>query len=378
MTGIQPPERVETVVIGGGQAGLAVGYHLAGRGQRFTILEAAARVGTSWRNRWDGLRLFTPAMFDGLPGMAFPGPRYGLPSKDDVADYLEAYAARFRLPVLTGIRGDRLIRSETHDGWLVVTGHRPIEATQVVIATGAFARPKVPAFAGELDPEITQLHASEYRNPSQLRDGPVLVVGASNSGAEIAISASRDHPTLLSGRDTGKMPMRPESRLARIFDPPFWFFINHVVKAQSFIGRKVRPAVVDHGGPLERIWPEDLEAAGVERVFARTVGVRDGLPLLDGGRVVDVANVIWCTGFKPDFEWVQPSISGPDGWPVHVRGVVTGVSGLFVVGLPFLYSGASSLLGGVGRDAAYIADRIAARTATAPAPQARGSAAVAR
>jgi putative flavoprotein involved in K+ transport len=259
-----------------------------------------------------------------------------------------------------------------------VTGHRPIEATQVVIATGACARPKVPAFAAELDPGITQLHASEYRNPSQLRDGPVLVVGASNSGAEIAMSASHDHRTLLSGRDTGKMPMRPESVLARIFDPPFWFFLNHVVKAQSAIGRKVRPAVVDHGGPLERIWPEDLEAAGVERDFARTVGVRDGLPLLDGGRVVDVANVIWCTGFKPDFEWVQPPITGPDGWPVHVRGVVTGVSGLFVVGLPFLYSGGSSLLGGVGRDAAFIADRIAARTATAPALQARESAAVAR
>ena len=378
MTDTRPPERIETVVIGGGQAGLAVGYHLARRGQRFVILEAAERVGTSWRNRWDGLRLFTPAMLDGLPGMAFPASRFALPTKDDVADYLEAYAARFELPIRTGVRVDRLIRNQTGDGWQVVAGDVRMEAAQVVIATGAFARPRIPDFAGDLDSGITQLHASEYRNPSQLGDGPVLIVGASNSGAEIAMSTVRTHQTLLSGRDTGKMPMRPGSLLARLFDPPFWLFINHVVKAHSAIGRKVRPAVVDHGGPLERIWPEDLAAAGVERVVARTVGVRDGLPLLDGGRVVDVANVIWCTGFKPDFAWVRPAITGPDGWPVHLRGVVTGVAGLYVVGLPFLYSGASSLLGGVGRDAAFIADRIVATPAREPARRARGSAAIAR
>jgi putative flavoprotein involved in K+ transport len=254
------PERVETVVIGGGQAGLAVGYHLHGAASR-SHPRAAGRVGTSWRNRWDGLRLFTPAMFDGLPGW-LPGPRYCLPSRMTWRTTWEAHAARFQAPGPDWDPGRSTHSLEHDDGWLVVAGDRRMAATQVVIATGAFTRPKVPDFAAELDPGITQLHASEYRNPSQLRDGPVLVVGASNSGAEIAMSASHDHRTLLSGRDTGKMPMRPESRLARIFDPPFWFFINHVVKAQSAIGRRVRPVIVDHGGPLERIWPRTSRLPG--------------------------------------------------------------------------------------------------------------------
>jgi putative flavoprotein involved in K+ transport len=251
-----------------------------------------------------------------------------------------------------------------------------MEATQLVIATGAYVRPRIPAFAVDLDKAIKQLHASQYRSAAQLQDGPVLVVGASNSGAEIAMSAARDHRTVLSGRDTGTMPVRPESRLARLFDPPFWFFINHIVKADSAFGRKARSTIVDHGGPLERIRLEDLVEAGVERAVARTVGVRDGLPMLDDGRILDVTNVVWCTGFMPDFGWVDPPMTGPDGWPVHVRGVVTGVSGLFVVGLPFLYSAASSLLGGVGRDAAFIAERIAARGTTAPSHAHRTSAAV--
>jgi putative flavoprotein involved in K+ transport len=356
-------ERFDIVVIGGGQAGLAVGYHLARAGQQFTILEAASRVGTSWRNRWDGLRLFSPARYDGLPGMRFPAPGHSLPSKDDVADYLEAYADRFELPVRTGTNVERLVRHETDDGWRVHVGTRQIVADRVVVATGAYHRPNIPAFATELDPGIRQLHASAYRNASQLLDGPVLVVGASNSGAEIAISTSRVHRTVLSGRDTGKMPVRPESRLARLFDPPFWFFINHVVRADTAIGRRARSSIVDHGGPLERVWPADLAAAGVERVFARATGVLDGMPLLDDGRIMDVRNVIWCTGFRPDFGWIEPPIVGPDGWPIHLRGVVTVVPGLYVIGLPFLASAASALLGGVGRDAAFVAAQIAARSA---------------
>jgi putative flavoprotein involved in K+ transport len=178
--------RTDVVVIGGGQAGLAVGYHLARCGQRFVILEANDQIGASWRNRWEGLRLFTSANHDGLPGLRFPAPGHTLPSKDDVADYLETYAAKFNLPVRTGVAVDRLTRDED-DGWLVLAGGRRFEASQVVIATGAYQRPKVPEFALELDPGILQLHASDYRSASQLRDGPVLVVGASNSGAEIAL-----------------------------------------------------------------------------------------------------------------------------------------------------------------------------------------------
>jgi putative flavoprotein involved in K+ transport len=232
-----------------------------------------------------------------------------------------------------------------------------------VVATGAYSRPRVPAFATELDPEIRQLHSSEYRNASQLHDGPVLVVGASNSGAEVAMTTAGGHRTVLSGPDKGTMPVRPESRLARVFDIGFWFFINHVATLDNPLGRKALPMVRDHGGPLERVWPADLEAAGVERITQRTVGVRDGRPVLADGRVLDVANVIWCTGFRPDFGSIRhPDVVGADGWPLHVRGISTTVPGLAFVGLPFLHSAASALLGGVGRDARHVVDELARGT----------------
>jgi putative flavoprotein involved in K+ transport len=187
----------------------------------------------------------------------------------------------------------------------------------------------------------------------------VLVVGASNSGAEIALIAAKDHRTVLSGRNVGKMPFRPEDRLARTFDTFFWFFVNHIATLDSPIGRKAAPSIRDHGLPLDRVRPADLAAAGVERTYARAVGARDGMPLLDDGRVVETANVVWATGFRPDHGWIHFPVTGPDGWPMQTRGVATSVPGLSFIGLPFMYRGASALLGGVGLDAAYLVDRMA-------------------
>ena len=378
MNSVGEPARFDAIVIGGGQAGLAVGHHLARRGVSFVILEAKDRIGNSWRSRWDGLRLFTPARYDGLPGLPFPAPAHALPTKDEVADYLVAYADRMDLPVRTGIRAAGLTRTDRGDAFHIDAGGQAFEAAEVVVATGAYQQPRVPAFASSLSPAIRQLHSSEYRNASQLLDGTVLVVGASNSGAEVAFDAARDHHVVLSGPDKGTMPIRPESRAARVFDPVFWFFINHIATLRTPIGRKALPIVRDHGGPLERIWPADLATAGVERVSARTVGAVDGLPVLDDGRIVEAANVVWCTGFRPEFAWIQLPVIGEDGWPMQVRGVVPSIPGLYFLGLPFLYSGASALLGGVGRDAAFIADRIAARASTTPLGRRTRSAAVAR
>jgi putative flavoprotein involved in K+ transport len=354
-------ERFETIIVGGGQAGLAVGYHLARRGRPFVILDAGEHIGDAWRSRWDGLRLFTAARYDGLPGMPFPGPRDALPTKDEVAEYLESYAARMGLAVRLGIQVTEIKAAEHGDGFRLDAEQHRFEAANVVIATGAYGSPRLPDFARDLDPRILQLHSSEYRTPAQLREGAVLVVGASNSGAEIALGAARGHRTILAGPDKGKMPARPDSRLARIIDPAFWFFINHVATLATPIGRKALPFVRDHGGPLERVWPSDLDAAGVERVFARAVASRNGLPVLDDGRAVDVANVIWCTGFRPNFDWIHLPVVGADGWPVHTRGVVSSVPGLYVVGLPFLHSAGSALLGGVGRDAAYLVEQMQLR-----------------
>src|SRR5215211_3989371 len=209
MDGAGGAEHFETVIIGGGQAGLSVGYHLARRGRRFVILDANQRIGDPWRKRWDSLRLFTPARYDGLPGWPFPAPAWSFPTKDEVADYLQAYAARFDLPVRTGVRVDRLSREG--DRYLVAAGKNRLEAVHVVVAAGAYQRPRIPTFAAELDPGILQLHSSRYRDPSQLREGDVLVAGAANSGAEIALEVSRDHRTWLSGRHPGREPYRPGS-----------------------------------------------------------------------------------------------------------------------------------------------------------------------
>jgi putative flavoprotein involved in K+ transport len=238
------PERFETVIVGGGQAGLAVGYQLARRGRRFVILDANQRVGDVWRGRWDSLRLFTPARYDGLPGCPFPGPAWSFPTKDEVADYLEAYAARFELPVQTGVRVDRLSRDG--ERYVVAAGERRFQADHVVVASGAYQRPRIPAFAAELDPGILQLDPNRYRDPSQLPGGGVLVVGAGNSGAEIAFEVSRTHPTWLSGPDTGHIPVRPGSRWDRLLTPPFWWFASRVLTVQTPIGRKVRPQGPDY------------------------------------------------------------------------------------------------------------------------------------
>jgi putative flavoprotein involved in K+ transport len=349
--------RVETVIVGGGQAGLAVGYHLARRDRPLLIVDADQRAGDAWRRRWDSLRLFTPARYSGLPGWAFPASPFAFPTRDEVADYLGAYAARFDLPVRNGVRVDRLTRNGGR--FLVAAGDRRWEADQVVVASGAYQRPRVPAFAAELDPAIVQLDTTRYRNPSQLRPGGVLVVGAGNSGAEIAHEVAGAHPTWLSGPDTGRIPVRPGSRWDRLLTPPFWWFASRVLTVDTAVGRKVRPKALVTTAPLERVRPKELAAAGVERV-PRTVGVRDGLPVLEDGRVMEVTNLIWCTGSRPDFGWIDLPVFDQDGLPRHDRGMVASQPGLYFIGLWFLSGFTSSLLGGVGRDAERIADQITA------------------
>jgi putative flavoprotein involved in K+ transport len=278
-----------------------------------------------------------------------------------MADSLEAYSSTMQLPVQTGRVVERLARTAEGDGYVVTAGGRRFAAAQVVVATGPERTPKRPDFAGQLDPAIRQMHSSEYRNPAQLQPGPVLVVGAGNSGADIALELARAHHVILSGKNPGTIPFRIESWRARLLLPLLWLVANHVLTLDTPIGRKMSPYVRSHGGPLVRVKPADLLAAGVERVLARTVGVRDGRPVLADGRVVEAANVIWCTGFRLDFGWIDLPIFDADGWPAQDRGVVPAAPGLYFLGLPFQRSFGSMLIGGVGRDAAFIAKRVAAR-----------------
>jgi putative flavoprotein involved in K+ transport len=351
----------DTVIIGGGQAGLSTGYYLQQQGRDFVILDANERIGAAWRKRWDSLRLFTPARYSGLPGMAFPAPAQTWPTKDETADYLEAYTRRFKLPVRSGIQVDRLARQG--DRFVVTAGDRRFAAENVVVATGSYHRPNIPAFAAELKPDIRQLHSNEYRRPSQLQAGTVLVVGAANSGAEIALELSRSHEVWLSGRHPGSEPTRAGGPADRLIAPLIWFVFSKVMTVNTPIGRKAAAQLRGHGLPLARVKPADLQAAGVERVYPRTVGVRDGLPLLEDGRSLDVTNVIWCTGFRPDYGWIDLPVFDDDGEPRHERGVIVSEPGLYFVGLFFQSAATSSLVGGVGRDAVYITDKIAARSA---------------
>jgi putative flavoprotein involved in K+ transport len=358
MDALHGTERVETAIIGGGQAGLATAYYLKERGRPFVILDAGERVGDAWRTRWESLRLFTPARFDSLPGFPFPRSNWSFPTKDEMADYLEAYVERFDLPVRTGVKVERL---EKEGGRFVITSSRGrFEAANVVVATGSCQNPKVPGFADQLRPDIRQLHSKNYLNPSQLTPGDVLVVGVGNSGAEISMELSATRHTLLAGKESGHIPVRHGSLLSRPGFRVFRFVGHSVLTRGTPIGRKLAPKLFGHGDPLIRIRPKDLATAGIERV-PRAAGIQDGLPLLEDGRVLDVANVIWCTGFRSDFGWIDLPILGDDGEPIHDRGVVGSQPGLYFIGLAFQYSLSSDVLPGMSRDHAFVANHLAAR-----------------
>jgi putative flavoprotein involved in K+ transport len=306
------------------------------------------------------LRLFTSARFSSLDGMPFPAPRDHFPTKDEMADYLEHYAAHFELPILSGVRVLRLLRAT--DGYTLVTAEGTFSAKQVIVAMANHQQEKTPEFAQQLAPEITQLHTLHYKNPAQLRPGPVLIVGAGNSGAEIAMELSKTRHVYLSGHGTGVIPFRVEGLLARKWLVPLVLRVifHRVLTIRTAIGRKLRPKILHRGGPLVRVKPWDLRRAGVERV-GRTSGVQDGLPVLEDGRVLEVPNVIWCCGFSEGFSWIELPVFDETGLPRHEGGVVPEAPGLYFVGLHFGYSMSSEMIHGVGRDAARIASLAVAR-----------------
>ncbi|MFE9748299.1 flavin-containing monooxygenase [Saccharothrix saharensis] len=335
----------DVLVIGGGQAGLAMGHALAATGQDFVIFDAAAEIGSSWRRRWDSLRLFTPARHSSLPGLPFPGPADHLPGKDEVADYLATYAQRFALPVRLGTTIRRLSHAE-NGRFEAITDHGTHTAGAVVAATGPFQRPIIPAMAQQLAPDIVQLHTADYRNPGRLPSGPVLVVGAGNSGMQIAEELARTHRVTLAVG--ARQPALPQRLLGRdLFN---WMELLHVMRvpADSGLGRRMR-----HRDPLIGTSLRRLRRQGVI-IRDRVTAVSETQVRTADGHGITPATVVWATGYRPDYSWLDiPDAIGANGWPRHTQGVST-VPGLYFLGLPFQRNRGSALLGWVGQDAAHM------------------------
>jgi len=356
----QNPESFKVIVIGAGQAGLSVGYYLAKNNIRFLILDANERVGDSWRKRWNSLRLFTPAKFSGLAGMPFPSDPNYFPSKDEMGDYLENYASHFNLPVRNNVKVDGLSREGSM--YFITAGEEQFEAEHVVIAMSNYQVPKVPKFAKDLNPDIVQIHSFDYRDPSQLQEGPVLVVGAGNSGSELALeSAKNDHEVWLSGRDTGHIPFDINSTLAKLIMVRLVlrFVFHRILTTGTPVGRKARPKIVSQGGPLIRNKPKDFVNAGIKRI-PKIVSVKNGLPVDANQQVIDVKNIIWCTGFYPSFSWIDLPVF-KDKEPMQNRGVVKNEPGLYFVGMHFQYALSSAMVHGAERDAEFVVNTIADR-----------------
>jgi len=348
-------ESYDTVIIGGGQAGLVAGYYLTQQGKNFIILDENQRTGDSWRKRWESLKLFTPGKFDNLPGMNFPKQGDYLPTKDEVADYLEGYAKQLNLPISHATKVDCLERNG--NGYQITSGSSSYHANNVIIATGPFQRPFTPAFSNELDPSILQIHSSDYLNPAQFTAQNILVVGAGNSGAEIALDLARaGRKVWLSGRDVGRLPVN--GPLAKAFDGRLlWWMMSHLINVNTPIGKKVRAKELSHGTPLGRATREELINAGVE-LIPRVQYIESGKPRLEDGQNLTVDGVIWATGFRPDYSWLHLPIFDEKGYPQHWRGVIENEPGLFFVGLLFQTALNSSLIGGVSADAAYVVKKI--------------------
>jgi putative flavoprotein involved in K+ transport len=346
----QGASSLDVLVIGGGQAGLAMGYELAQRGKTFQILDAGSEIGDAWRSRWDSLVLFTPAQYDNLPGLAFPAERDTYPGRDEVAGYLKGYAAEFELPVRLGARVTSLTRES--GVYLAKAGAETLEAEQVVVATGPFQVPLVPSVAEGLDSEVHQIHSADYRRPEAIPSGRVLVVGAANSGCQIAMELSGTHQVELAvGHRIPAVPQRPLGR-------DVWWWAKGLgldrVTATSRLGKRLagRDQVIGDG-------PRQLARRHGVRIRPRVSKATGRMVTFADDNSSEFDAVVWATGFRTDHSWVDvPGLKDERGRLQQKRGV-TSSPGLYTLGLTWQHTRGSALLGWVGGDAAFIAEQIA-------------------
>jgi putative flavoprotein involved in K+ transport len=341
-------EQLDVIVVGGGQAGLAAGHYLADTATRFLILDAASRGGQSWRQRWDSLELFTPAAYSALPGRPFPGDQERYPGKDEVADYLEAYAHQFELPVRHRARVTRLERSSR--GYRLRTEQDTLEARQVIVATGAYQNPHLPQLADALSDHVTQLHSAAYRNPDQVPHGTVLVAGSANSGCQIAAELARSRRRVHLSRGQ-RLPALPHRLLGKSLH--WWGDKLGLIAAplDSPRGRTQRGDLIVGTSPRRLARRDDLE------LHPRTVAADQSRVRFADNTTLEIDAVIWATGYRSDYSWIHVPVLDQHGTPQHRRGV-TESPGLYFLGMHNQHSRGSSLLYWVKDDAQYIAQQV--------------------
>jgi len=403
-------ERMDTLIVGGGQGGLSTSYHLRQQGREHAILEQADRAARVWRNRWDSFTLITPNWMIRLPGAEYQGDDPdGFTARDEVVAYFEEYIERFDLPIRYGVRVTSV--EPIQAGYRVSTDGAEFEATSIVIATGLHQRPKIPVFGTDLMSEIRQLHSNEYRNPEALPDGAVLVVGSAQSGCQIAEELYQSgRKVFLSVGSAGRLPRRyrgkdvtrwsDEMGLAdRTVDdlpsPKAKFAASahgtgkdggHTINLHQFARDGVvllghiqsvqedrialAPDLKENLAKADKLEAdfmrqvdEYIESRGLEVPTETLPELRDGyeveLILELDLESVGITGVVWATGYEFDFSLVKLPAFDEDGYPVQRRGV-TDYPGLYFVGLPFLHTIKSGLLAGVGDDAAHVVSAIAA------------------
>ncbi|HET8523821.1 MAG TPA: NAD(P)/FAD-dependent oxidoreductase [Thermomicrobiales bacterium] len=347
-----PTSPLDVLVIGAGQAGLALGYHLRQTGQSFLIVDRVQRVGESWRQRFDSLTLFTPRAYSALPGLPVPGDPDGFPTKDETADYLEAYARHFTLPLTLGTE---IVRLDRADGLFTATTTegRTLTARAVVIATGAFQQPVIPPISERLAPDVTQLTAEIYRNPRQVPAGTVLVVGDGATGRQIARELNATHRVLLA---TGRSRRVSAHRI--LGKSVFWWMDKLGVLRKSRgsrLGRRLRETDPFPGKDLalDKLREEGITVAG------RLTGVNGRRVMFSDATLAEIATVIWAAGYRDRTEWVAiPEAKDEHGAFIEHRGI-SPVPGLAFIGRSWQWTRGSALLTGVGADAAYVVEHLA-------------------
>jgi putative flavoprotein involved in K+ transport len=345
----------DTIVVGAGQAGLATGYYLKKNEVDFAILDASEYVGEVWNERWDSLRLFTPSQYNSLPGLLFPGKKGTFPSKTEMGSYLNRYAEKFELPVYLK---KKVIKIKNHGqcDFEVVTDSESIFCNNLVIATGGNQKPNFPFFRSSLNDSVFKIHSSEYKKPQSIPQGEVLVVGVGTSGVQIAIDLSKTHKVYLSGKPTFHIP----DFIFKYFGRFYWWFINNILTINTPMGRKAREGVLTGGAPLINVSMKDAFAAGVELLPRVDKVDGDQLKFVDGTKR-KFKNIVFATGFSPDYSWLDIKFDYELGWPKNNRGISSDRQGLYFVGMIFQFGLTSAIIGGVGRDAKYVCDTILKR-----------------